>query len=329
MVQRRPWGSLQSIIQSFGFASWSFVGCVGTEDRALTSAEILASQSAIGAQYLVEVIEPADSPFLTASRSARESSRAKFAAIGLDAAFPIDLLAWPKSVLAVADAVAEVAGAHLIFDISCLPKRFFFPIVRALLRTGRATRDIVVTYTVPAEYARPDGRLSLNPMEAAYLPSFAGAGFATSPEQMFLSLGFQALGVVPILKSTANAGAKIDVLFPYPTRTAQIGSVWDFVREINEVFSQSQRRVVATSPLDVSSAYNRLASAPKHTTWLLPYGPKPISLAMALAAVRRDWSVYYTQPRHYRPDYSIGVAMSSGQPKCVAYVIRSAGSDLY
>jgi hypothetical protein len=249
--------------------------------------------------------------------------------MGLSEVSAIELLAWPKAVLALCEAVAASSGPHVVLDISGLPKRFFFPMIRALLGSGEHVLDIVVTYTVAAEYARIDGRLSLNPMEAAYLPSFAGAGFASSPQQMFLSLGFQSLGVIPILKSTASAGAKIDILFPYPTGNAQLGIIWDFVSEINEVFSESQRRVVAASPLDVNSAYNRLTSAPKQTTWLLPYGPKPISLAMAIAAVRRDWSVYYTQPRHYRPDYSKGIATSHGLPQCIAYVLRADGVDLY
>ena len=62
---------------------------------------------------------------------------------------------------------------------------------------------------------------------------------------------------------------------------------------------------------------------------MAPYGPKPISLAMCIYAIKHKAPVYYTQPRAYHPEYSTGVSKVNSQPEIYAYCLRLEGKDLY
>jgi len=78
--------------------------------------------------------------------------------------------------------------------------------------------------------------------------------------------------------------------------------------------------------LDTSDAFDRICDITdngKYTSVLAPYGPKPISLAIALFAIETGAPVYYTQPNYYSPDYSTGIK------ETYAYWIKKDGINLY
>jgi hypothetical protein len=73
----------------------------------------------------------------------------------------------------------------------------------------------------------------------------------------------------------------------------------------------------------------RTSEAGARPTVLVPYGPKPISLAMCLFATVTNSSVYYAQPRTYNPLYSQGVAIQNEKRLCYAYALKLGGRALY
>jgi hypothetical protein len=54
-----------------------------------------------------------------------------------------------------------------------------------------------------------------------------------------------------------------------------------------------------------------------------------MSIAMCLYANLTDSPVYYSQPKVYHPEYSIGVQVRDGEAEIYAYCIRLSGRDLY
>ena len=78
--------------------------------------------------------------------------------------------------------------------------------------------------------------------------------------------------------------------------------------------------------LDTSEAFDRICDITnhgRHDSILAPYGPKPISLAIALFAIQNGSPVYYTQPNYYSPEYSSGIKETYG------YWIKKDGTNLY
>ncbi|MNE96388.1 hypothetical protein D3C80_1945870 [compost metagenome] len=85
---------------------------------------------------------------------------------------------------------------------------------------------------------------------------------------------------------------------------------------------------------EVFDAIGALTDFGERFAILAPFGPKPISLAMALYASRvytgqEHCSVNYTQPTVYNPDYSSGVKLQRGLPLINSYAIRLNGQNLY
>jgi len=69
-----------------------------------------------------------------------------------------------------------------------------------------------------------------------------------------------------------------------------------------------------------------------HIIDLLPIGPKPHTLGMAMAYLRLNGyaEITYSQPQAYRYNYSRGIAMNSeGKPHILAYCLKLGGRQLF
>src|SRR5262249_16944421 len=124
----------------------------------------------------------------------------EFHRLGGDASTRHDcpLLGTNAEIVAIADDFLGTTRRTPLRDVSAMPKRFFFPLLRQLWTAmdgsgGSILRDLLVTYTVPREYA--GGALSENASEWAPLPLFGGAYHGPKPEMFILSIGFDALGL--------------------------------------------------------------------------------------------------------------------------------------
>jgi hypothetical protein len=65
---------------------------------------------------------------------------------------------------------------------------------------------------------------------------------------------------------------------------------------------------------------------------MLPLGPKPHSLGMAMAHLRLAGhaELIYAQPQAYRPDYSLGIPFDQlGMPDLFAYYLKRDGKELF
>lgn len=62
---------------------------------------------------------------------------------------------------------------------------------------------------------------------------------------------------------------------------------------------------------------------------LAPYGPKPMSVGMAIYATMTESPVYYTQPKIYHPDYSAGISILNGRPEIYTYCLKLGGRNLF
>lgn len=221
-------------------------------------------------------------------------------------------------------------GSRLVIDISSLPKLFFFPAIRLLLKQ-ESIQDLLVTYTIPMTYHH--GSIAERPSEWRALPLF---GPETHPEPKYevaaIGVGFLPFGLPDLLKSDF-LGAKPHLFFPFPASPSTYFKTWEFVRQIEASLPlSSDDQLVRINGLDPSDAFDHICWLTEQNTkkaLFAPYGPKPMSLGMAIYATLTGSPVFYTQPRVYHSDYSIGVRCKDGRPEVYAYCLKLGGRNLF
>ncbi|WP_254509560.1 hypothetical protein [Anatilimnocola floriformis] len=240
------------------------------------------------------------------------------------------LTAEHSKIVGAVDSFKAIASDSIIIDISSLPKRFFFPIIRQLLKEPSSVfKNIVATYTIPDRYT--DQKLAENFGDWAQLPLFAGAIAKEKPTQLIIGVGFEALGLLERVE-TSESGRKISFLLPFPAPIKAFQRSWELLRRLQEHQPPQSFGIFRVDVRDPSDAFDRLFSITnggRIAADLAPFGPKPMSLAMCLFASLVDYPVFYTQPTVYHPDYSLGVSIKGGTPEIYAYSIRIDGKDLY
>jgi hypothetical protein len=155
-MTHRPWGPIDWTLSLSSPKPWHFVGAIGTEERSLCGWTYLRAGGAIASELLIEVQDVDSEKYRERTRDAITERHALFAQNGGDVGSirSIELMTEGFRIAELAN-IAEAAGPAVILDITSLPKRFFFPILRTLIKSARV-RDLVVTYTSPATYAEGD-----------------------------------------------------------------------------------------------------------------------------------------------------------------------------
>ena len=328
--QYRPWGSLAWTLRHSPQRQWSFLGCVGTEERSITAWKWLSQQMPLTQVRMLRIKDSASRH--SAVVASRLSTRlTEFTAHGGNANDVQDFSLFcshSEIVSAIDNFVAT--SSSIIIDLTSLPKRFFFPMVRRILTSSQANRvqDFLAVYTIPESYT-PEP-LAENCNDWAHLPLFSGAYSPSKPEMLAIGVGFQALGLHEQLKG--DQGLPIKLLVPFPAPPPAFMRSWDLLRQLQRYGSNDTFQVYRAGARDPSDTFDRLMSLSRNGQQriaLAPFGPKPMSLGMCLFASVVDCEVFYTQPSVYHPDYSVGVSMIEGAPEIYGYCLRMGGKDFY
>ena len=227
-------------------------------------------------------------------------------------------------------------GKNLIFDISSMPKKLFFFVVKRAIQRSSKFDNILAVYSEPDSYSSKP--LAENPQQWSTLPGFDGPRQLpeTSERRIAIAMGFEPLGLPDLVVQGEFSGVNTHLLFPFPTPPDRIRKNWEFARDLfpNPVASLCIQHVDGLNVPDVFDLLCNIGADGQIQLTLAPYGPKPISLAMALYASRYDsgpnaTAVYYTQPTSYNPDYSTGVRKVEGEARVHCYAIKRLGQFLY
>jgi hypothetical protein len=277
---------------------------------------------------LTEVRPVSTSRFFQKAQDRLTDRREAVKELGNVTAPPMDLFSTDEEIVDAADSFIASATPHVVLDISALPKRFFFPFLKRLLRAP-SVQTIVATYTIPERYG--DGDLAEDHQPFTHLPLFGPSGFPLrKPQTVIVSAGFMKLGLAELLDPYKDVS--IRTILPFPPGPPAYYRNWDFIRDIEKTLPEglpSPIRVEAYDCCDAFDHISQLCGAGQRPSVLAPFGPKPISLAIALYATLTNDVVRYTQPTVYNPDYSLGIARLDGQINALAYAIRVNGQDKY
>jgi hypothetical protein len=218
----------------------------------------------------------------------------------------------------------------VVLDLTALPKRFFFPILRTLLRT-ETVKDILLTYTSPGSYAA-DGPLYEDIEPWRPLPVF-GASISEG-EHWIVSVGFLVESLHQYLGDNPDH-ERMKLLIPYPAPLGILRRTWESVARLEQLENAGSKprfEKFRVDGIDMSSSFDRivsLARASERPTAFAPFGPKPVSAAMCLYASAKECAVYYPQPTVYHPNYAIGIGGSEPARAVNAYWVKHDGENLY
>lgn len=331
----RPSGPLRWAIAKLPTCnSWDVIGALAAEPRAnevVTELELLGKLRS--AQLLHIIDEPSEFQLLSqkACKKNRDALSCKLSSelqvFDAELFFDVDELE------AIFSKLESSIGASVILDITSLPKRFFFYLVRRL-RSSAAVQNLLVTYAIPLGYGK---KMHKNPGGWMPLPSFGSEESISSKPMLVISVGFHHLKLFELIRDRTPKPVRL--IMPFPSMPPGFAQNWEFVRYIHEqgveLHARDVRRV---DPYSLSLAFDHLRSqCTGHDTELIlaPFGPKPISLAMALYALTREdaglpVTVGYTQPIAYSNEYSHAVRHDvNGNPVVHAYCVKLSGNLIY
>jgi hypothetical protein len=326
----RPWGLLHWVLSRSGNNRWSLLGCFGTEKRSLAAWQTLKTAGRLGSTFMVRVDDP-PSRFDAEIRARLAGRRVEWEGLG-GALSQIHVHRPTESVGHLIESVRTflgTAGSSVVIDITSMPKRVFFPLLKILRKDPRLA-NIMATYTIPESY--PSIPIAADFQEWQPLPLFSGNPSPSwHPDMMVVGIGYMAMRLGEEINPTRRE-LPVKLIFPFPPGPPGFHRSWDMVRVLEEAQERQTTEIRRVDAKDASDTFEHLrvmTNNGERSAVFAPFGPKPISLAMCLFADETNAPVYYTQPRAYHPDYSLGIAEIDGRPEIYSYYLRMGGREFY
>ncbi|MDD2708615.1 MAG: hypothetical protein PHV34_11455 [Verrucomicrobiae bacterium] len=327
----RPWGLLDWALKLTNRRQWKFLGTLGTEERCLGAWKWLSELGDLASCRLLE-IRDLPSRYSQLAETLLHLREEEFCSVGGKASEitrSVELLTELHRIVTIAQEVEAQNGDSVLLDITALPKRFFFPLLRQFHRSEKV-RDLLVTYTCPGRYI--DGEpLSENATDWLTLPGFQGDGYGSKPETLVASIGFMVESMQNHLASIIRHES-VKLLIPFPSPVSMLRRAWESVYRLESARERGKFQHYRVGTVDLCAAFDRIYRLSRECSSKLafaPFGPKPISAAMCLFALQQDCAVHYPQPRVYNPKYSEGVGSLEGKPSVYAYWIKHDGQNFY
>jgi hypothetical protein len=334
MSTYRPWGDLRWMHEKATVPQWGLISCLGAEERSLSSLHLLKAKGALGPCRFLNIQNPAYDN-IDNFEDQRSQIRKKFAAIGGNGCDVRDFVLMESTHFDIVDFVeteAVALGDSVLLDISVLPKRFFYPILRLLVERLKAglIKNLAVSYAIPIAYSNE--KLAWNHDEWGPLPLYKGRYSRRKVDKIIAGIGFETHGLLSQLEKGKGASGIAVLLLPFPSSLRWVTRCWDTAEKIVRARGEDFCEIVCCDAHDISQAFEQmetLSNFGQREVLLAPYGPKTLSLAIALFAAKYDYPAFYTQPRIYNHKYSEGVQIVDGLPFCLGYLIGIGGRYLY
>lgn len=323
-VNFRPWGELDWLLPKISEERWDLCGCISTEDRSTLALEVLTKLRRLDNNAFLKVWDPPSefSGKIKDRLAFIEKEYLKLVGTRHNV-HERYLLCANSDIVSFINSFLDRNAPNVVIDISCLPKRFFFPFLKIALNDENV-RNLVVTYSTALSYA---DKLSEDPEPWEHLPLFGPIDYPEpTPKHAIIGIGFIPFGLSKLLKDKYSS-IPVTFFFPFPPGPPFYQRSWEFLRNIEDKYSfKPEDNLVRVNSVDVSDVYNHIKSITNEgnePAIFAPYGPKPISIGIAIYSALSKSPVYYTQPKKYSPEYS------SGKGSVFAYLLKKEGNILY
>lgn len=334
----RPWSKPGWLLQMAALRDiqWLLIGALSTQDRCLSMLRHCAHSFNLSHAAFLEIAEQ-QSKFKVQREQRIEANRLLW--LSHTEGHSSELLKYEllEPVRRLQKKVNQWTSGpfkkNIILDVSCLPERFLFPMLRWILASDEV-ENLIVTCMSPERYTDED--LAYDPDDWAHIHTFGPSSedIDKPVRRVVVGAGFLPFSLPEWLKKDYNESSiQVSMLFPFPASPANIKRSWEFVRQI-EVGLQltDERQLARVCANDLSGCFDRIDNITRNGsigTVFAPYGPKAHSIAMCLQAIKMDAQVLYTQPAYYHPEYTTGIKLEDGFPAGFAYAIRVNKRMLY
>jgi len=331
----KPWGNIDWITDRLAhIEQWGFLGNIYTEERSLRAWIWLKDNRKLKSYEMWKIndISVSPSPFRKITDEQYAIREEEYFQNGGQKPLEFSLLESDEKASEYLRRFIEKTDGNVIIDISTMPKRWFFPIIKDCIE-NEEVKNLLVTYTIAKFYSKKQGE---DPMAWKYFPSFGELPERENVEKIFIiSAGYQPLSLPEWISQQESP--KIYILFPFPASISGYTRAWDFVRTVESdcyPIESDNFNIKFVSGYDLPIIYDTISEIIKLENGkepiLIPYGPKPVSLAFAILSSQLHFPVGYTQPMYYNPYYSRGFEETEDKvPKTMSYLLKENGNILY
>ena len=325
----KPWGHIDWMLRWYPDRRWKLISGVGFEPRCAAIFEHLGKRRiSLEAVVGLRIDDP------VSQHTEEIDQRADRHQEMISGYFPqamyerSPLLAPPSRWNDLVEALTSEEPSSILLDVSTLPKRVFFFLLKQMMRK-KSVRDIVVCYAQAEGYR--EGYFVKDFQPPAALPGFGLLNSEERDSVFIVSVGYSTFDLRPILQQTASPN--IYFLMPFPPASPSFRRTWRYLKVLNDSVELTNPVIERFSAVDAFAVYDWLwghIDSRKNTT-MLPLGPKPHSLAMALVQMKCGAcsEVVYPQPTHYHPDYTLATAKRrDGVAAITAYGLRRDHHDV-
>lgn len=333
----RPWGRFDQLMKTQKGSEWSLIASCSHEYRCRAVFECINEFKTLGPQLVFQIADPISVSTDEIDRKTSEN-RAYLKGLGIQdqsisAHGLIDSFSGFET--ALRDFLYKIGDRNLIVDVTSLPNKIYFFLMKLLFWEFQQPRNVVFTYAEPRDYS--DKPLAENPDPWEALPGFRISPRDENNRKVVVGIGYEPLGLPDLVDSGRFDETQMNFLFPFPAQADRVARNWRFIRGIFPNPDSGRLSVTRVDGINVPEVFQALSGIGENGAQgliLAPFGPKPVSLAMALYAAKHSNSqhpagVYYTQPTYYNPEYSAGVRQVSGRSSLNAYCVKLNGQLVY
>lgn len=323
----KPWGRAEWLLPRTGIEKWHLIASASFEDRCLAVPEWLQVRGLAATVSLLSISNPPSEHWRKASPLVSANANALSQRFGPTLnRMNVDLMDSPSNALPLTEMLAG-AKESVILDITTIPKKFFVFALKRLL-SEVSVRNLLVTYTGAGGY--PEGALCEDALPPAALQGYGRIEEAVR-SRMIVDVGYMPLSVEDLLDTAKHS--KLDFIFPFPPASPAYRRNWALLSMLMPDEIPRSTEVHRIHGMDAFEVFQRVKSwGAGNDLDLVPLGPKPHTLGLAMACLRLDGraELIYSQPRTYHHAYSRGVAKDqAGQPILYAYCLKYGGRQLF
>ncbi len=340
MKQRvKPWGAIEWLLPKLGENKWHFIAASSFEDRCSAAIEWMhINNQKISSATLMHIDNPPSAHWDRCQEKLEKNRRVLQSYLDSGGIKPSKIqtgLITPPALAVLGQGALSVNSDSVILDISTMPKRLFLLALKILLENSEV-KNLLVTYSHAQSY--PEATLCEEAMPPVSLQGYARTKHlnpnSNSPKRLVMGVGYVALNMSDFFE-LAKGKKTIDFLFPFPPASPAFRRNWKLLSLLmpDELRDPSRSVLHRVNGMDAFRVYEQLTSWGQYDELnLLPLGPKPHVLGMAMAYLRLGGTaeLIYAQPRVYSPDYSIGILRDENEhPKVTAYCLKKDGEQLF
>jgi hypothetical protein len=334
-----PSADIDFFLSRISVSDWVFIGCVGPEKRSLSCFRRVSQR--MDSCYMVRIFDQKLPS--TAEQEILDLRKREAVELGVpEENISDELLFTTIDRIKAFCKTATKENVSVLLDISSMPKRWFFVLVRELVSSCNL-RNLIITYSSAASYAKD---LSFDPESARALPGFSLLADRASCDVAFVGLGYHSTGLKSVLE--LEEPKQIHMFFPFPPALPGMMKNWESARYLEQITKQITDNKLTESGerlsyiqhhfSDVALCFEvmvKITDGGRLTSMGAPYGPKPLSMAMCLFALacekagRPEVPLYYSQPTSYSHDYTTDVKFVNGVAEVTAFAVILDGREQF